>query len=135
MRWPWSFGVFMYFPTLVEVPVARMFLDLGMHPGPLLAYLMADPELSLQSMLMVAAVIGRPKTCAYVALGGAVQHLRRSAVRRLGRRRARWSGWRWALAAFAAVLAVGLGWLHHRRQRRRASVVKPVVIDKEKPPC
>ena len=33
------FGVFMYFPTLVEVPVARMFLDLGMHPGPLLAYL------------------------------------------------------------------------------------------------
>jgi uncharacterized protein len=25
------FGVFMYFPTLVEVPVARMFLDLGMH--------------------------------------------------------------------------------------------------------
>ena len=56
-----GFGVFMYFPTLVEVPVARMFLDLGMHPGPLLAYLMADPELSLQSMLMVAAVIGRPR--------------------------------------------------------------------------
>lgn len=62
------FGVFMYFPTLVEVPVARMFLDLGMHPGPLLAYLMADPELSLQSILMVAAVIGRPKTFAYVGL-------------------------------------------------------------------
>jgi uncharacterized membrane protein YraQ (UPF0718 family) len=62
------FGVFMYFPTLVEVPVARMFLDLGMHPGPLLAYLMADPELSLQSMLMVAAVIGRQKTGAYVAM-------------------------------------------------------------------
>jgi len=63
-----AFGVFMYFPTLVEVPVARMFLDLGMHPGPLLAYLMSDPELSLQSMLMVAAVIGRAKTFAYVAL-------------------------------------------------------------------
>ena len=62
------FGVFMYFPTLVEVPVAQMFLDLGMHKGPLLAYLMADPELSLQSMLMVAAVIGRTKTAAYVAL-------------------------------------------------------------------
>ena len=61
-----GFGVFMYFPTLVEVPVARMFLDLGMHPGPLLAYLMADPELSLQSMLMVAVVIGRAKTAAYV---------------------------------------------------------------------
>ena len=36
--------------------------------GPLLAYLMADPELSLQSILMVAAVIGRPKTVAYVGL-------------------------------------------------------------------
>ncbi len=62
------FGVFMYFPTLVEVPVAHMFLDLGMHRGPLLAYLMADPELSLQSILMVAAVIGRPKTFTYVGL-------------------------------------------------------------------
>jgi uncharacterized membrane protein YraQ (UPF0718 family) len=62
------FGVFMYFPTLVEVPVARMFLDLGMHPGPLMAYLMSDPELSLQSMLMVAAIIGWKKTSAYVAL-------------------------------------------------------------------
>jgi uncharacterized membrane protein YraQ (UPF0718 family) len=62
------FGVFMYFPTLVEVPVARMFLDLGMHRGPLLAYLMADPELSLQSILMVAAVIGRRKTFTYVGL-------------------------------------------------------------------
>ena len=49
-------------------PVARLFLDLGMHPGPLLAYLMADPELSLQSMLMVGAVIGRTKAAAYVAL-------------------------------------------------------------------
>ena len=63
-----AFGVVMYFPTLVEVPVARLFLDLGMHPGPLLAYLMADPELSLQSMLMVGAVIGRTKAAAYVAL-------------------------------------------------------------------
>jgi uncharacterized membrane protein YraQ (UPF0718 family) len=63
-----GFGVFMYFPTLVEVPVAHMFLDLGMHRGPLLAYLMADPELSLQSILMVAAVIGRAKTTSYVGL-------------------------------------------------------------------
>jgi uncharacterized membrane protein YraQ (UPF0718 family) len=63
-----AFGVLMYFPTLVEVPVAHMFLDLGMHRGPLLAYLMADPELSLQSMLMVAAIIGRAKTAAYVGL-------------------------------------------------------------------
>jgi uncharacterized membrane protein YraQ (UPF0718 family) len=56
-----AFGVFMYFPTLVEVPIARMFLDLGMHRGPLLAYLMADPELSLQSILIISAIIGRPR--------------------------------------------------------------------------
>ncbi len=62
------FGVFMYFPTLVEVPVAKMFLELGMHPGPLLAYLMADPELSLQSILMISAVIGRRKALSYVGL-------------------------------------------------------------------
>jgi uncharacterized membrane protein YraQ (UPF0718 family) len=61
------FGVFMYFPTLVEVPIAQMFLSLGMHRGPLLAYLMADPELSLQSILIVAAIIGRGKAWAYVA--------------------------------------------------------------------
>jgi uncharacterized membrane protein YraQ (UPF0718 family) len=53
------FGVFMYFPTLVEVPIARMFLSLGMHQGPLIAYLMADPELSLQSILITASIIGK----------------------------------------------------------------------------
>lgn len=62
------FGVFMYFPTLVEVPVAQMFLQLGMHPGPLIAYLMADPELSLQSILILTAIIGRLKTWTYVGL-------------------------------------------------------------------
>lgn len=62
------FGVFMYFPTLVEVPVARMFLDLGMAQGPLLAYLLADPELSLQSILVLNGVMGRKKTGIYVSL-------------------------------------------------------------------
>jgi uncharacterized membrane protein YraQ (UPF0718 family) len=62
------FGVFMYFPTLVEVPIARMFLDLGMARGPLLAYLLADPELSLQSILVLNGVMGRKKTGAYVGL-------------------------------------------------------------------
>jgi hypothetical protein len=60
------FGVFMYFPTLVEVPIAKMFLSLGMHRGPLLAYLMADPELSLQSILMISAIIGKAKAWVYV---------------------------------------------------------------------
>jgi uncharacterized membrane protein YraQ (UPF0718 family) len=63
-----TFGVFMYFPTLVEVPIARMFLDLGMHRGPLLAYLLADPELSLQSILVTGRIMGRKKTATYVSL-------------------------------------------------------------------
>ncbi len=60
------FGVFMYFPTLVEVPIAQMFLSLGMHRGPLLAYLISDPELSLQSILITASIIGRLKAWVYV---------------------------------------------------------------------
>ncbi len=111
-----GFGVFMYFPTLVEVPVARMFLDLGMHRGPLLAYLMSDPELSLQSMLMVAAVIGRAKTAAYVALV-AVFSIVAGLV---------YGAWVdgvslvWitlGLGAFAALLAGALTWLNGRRTR------------------
>lgn len=109
-----AFGVFMYFPTLVEVPVARMFLDLGMHPGPLLAYLMADPELSLQSILMIAAVIGRPKTFAYVGwvaifsiTAGLLYGAWVDGVR---------LGWlALGMAAFIAVLAGGLAWLHRRQ--------------------
>ena len=62
------FGVFMYFPTLVEVPVAQTFLSLGMHRGPLLAYLLADPELSLQSILITNSIIGKKKTAVYVIL-------------------------------------------------------------------
>jgi hypothetical protein len=60
------FGIFMYFPTLVEVPIAQMFLSLGMHRGPLLAYLISDPELSLQSILITATIIGRVRAWVYV---------------------------------------------------------------------
>ena len=63
-----GFGIFMYFPTLVEVPVARMFLDLGMAKGPLLAYLLADPEISFQSILVTRKIMGSKKVAVYVAL-------------------------------------------------------------------
>jgi uncharacterized membrane protein YraQ (UPF0718 family) len=108
------FGVFMYFPTLVEVPVARMFLDLGMHRGPLLAYLMADPELSLQSILMVAAVIGRPKTFAYVGLVAVFSTV-------AGLLYGAWvdgAGLAWiaiGLAAFVSSLVALLTWMRGRR--------------------
>ncbi|MHA2252271.1 MAG: permease [Candidatus Kariarchaeaceae archaeon] len=62
------FGIFMYFPTLMEVPIARAFLDLGMAKGPLLAYLLADPELSIQSILVTRKYIGDKKNMVYIVL-------------------------------------------------------------------
>ena len=62
------FGVFMYFPTLMEVPIARIFLDLGMAKGPLLAYLLADPELSIQSILVTRKFLGDKKNTVFVGL-------------------------------------------------------------------
>ena len=62
------FGVFMYFPTLVEVPMAKMFLGLGMAKGPLLAYLLADPVISLPSILVVRKLIGNKTTLMYALL-------------------------------------------------------------------
>jgi len=62
------FGVFMYFPTLVEVPMAKMFLGLGMSKGPLLAYLLADPVISLASILVVRKIMGTKRTLLYAIL-------------------------------------------------------------------
>ncbi|MHA1259828.1 MAG: permease [Candidatus Heimdallarchaeaceae archaeon] len=62
------FGVFMYFPTLMEVPIAKMFLNLGMSRGVLLAYLLADPELSIQSILVTRKYLGNKKNLIYVLL-------------------------------------------------------------------
>jgi len=62
------FGTVAYFPTLVEVPVAKMFLDLGMHQGPLMTYLLVDPVVSLQTLLVVNTIIGPKKTVAYAVL-------------------------------------------------------------------
>lgn len=62
------FGVVMYFPTLVEVPMAQMFLGLGMGHGPLLAYLLADPVVSLASLIVIRGLIGTKKTLVYALL-------------------------------------------------------------------
>jgi hypothetical protein len=121
------FGVFMYFPTLVEVPIANMFLSLGMHRGPLLAYLMADPELSLQSILMISVIIGRLKTWTYVgwvALFSTLAGLIYGA---------------WVngtplglLALYLAMLMAVLGfalWLVNRRNQQKMTAVKAASTD------
>ena len=111
------FGVFMYFPTLVEVPIAQMFLSLGMHRGPLLAYLMADPELSLQSILITSSIIGKGKTWVYVAwvtffstLAGLIYGAWTDGARL------------WLLALYLilglAVLVFALNWVGRRQTRR-----------------
>lgn len=124
------FGVFMYFPTLVEVPVAKMFLDLGMHPGPLLAYLMADPELSLQSMLMVIAVVGRKKTLAYVGLVALF-----SVISGLT-----YGAWIDGLAVWILALGLGLtavffGLILQIMSRRRASITHACIQTSKDEPC
>jgi uncharacterized membrane protein YraQ (UPF0718 family) len=62
------FGVVAYFPTLVEVPMARLFLDLGVGMGPLVAYLLADPVISLPSILVVRRFIGTRRLFWYIGL-------------------------------------------------------------------
>lgn len=59
------FGAVAYFPALVEVPIAEGFMNLGMHKGPLMAYLLADPVLSLQGLLIISKLIGKKKTIVY----------------------------------------------------------------------
>lgn len=62
------FGIVAYFPTLVEVPMARLFLDVGVGYGPLLAYLLADPVISLPSILVVRPLIGNKRLVWYIFL-------------------------------------------------------------------
>ncbi len=53
-------GVFMYTPTLVEVPFVRGLLESGMGTGAAFAFLLTGPALSLPSMLGVCKII-KPK--------------------------------------------------------------------------
>jgi uncharacterized protein len=121
------FGVFMYFPTLVEVPIANMFLSLGMHRGPLLAYLMSDPELSLQSILIISTIIGRLRAWTYVgwvALFSAIAGLAYGAwVDGLNV---------WLLAGYIAMLLTALAaglYLISRRNTQKVPAPGPAAAD------
>lgn len=59
------FGALAYFPALVEVPIAESFMKLGMNKGPLMAYMLADPVLSLQGVLVIRKLIGTKKMLVY----------------------------------------------------------------------
>jgi uncharacterized membrane protein YraQ (UPF0718 family) len=62
------FGAFMYFSTLMEVPIIQGLIGNGMGQGPALTMLLADPALSLPSMLVLNSIMGPKKTIAYCLL-------------------------------------------------------------------
>lgn len=59
-------GVFMYTPTLVEVPLVRGLLESGMGTGSAMAFLLTGPALSLPSILGVCKIV-KPKVPAVYA--------------------------------------------------------------------
>ncbi len=63
-----SFGAFMYFSTLTEIPILQGLIAKGMADGPALALLLAGPSLSLPNMLVIRKVLGTGKTAVYVAI-------------------------------------------------------------------
>ena len=62
------FGVSIYFPTLIEVPLAKILLDLGMDRGAVVAFLLAAYVLSPPTMLFLRRIIGTEKTQAYLIM-------------------------------------------------------------------
>ncbi|MFU8793335.1 MAG: permease [Acholeplasmataceae bacterium] len=63
-----TFGAFMYFATLTEVPIVNGFISLGMLKGPATALLLAGPSLSLPNMIVISRVLKLKKTATYVSL-------------------------------------------------------------------
>ncbi|MFU8786139.1 MAG: permease, partial [Candidatus Izemoplasmataceae bacterium] len=64
-----TFGAFMYFATLTEVPIVNMFIHtLGMHKGPAVALLLAGPSLSLPNMIVISKVLGLKKASTFFIL-------------------------------------------------------------------
>ena len=61
-----AIGVFMYTPTLVEVPLIRGLLESGMGTGAAMAFLLTGPALSLPSILGVCKIV-KPRVPAVYA--------------------------------------------------------------------
>lgn len=61
-------GAAMYFATLTEVPIIQGLVGSGMGKGPALSLLLAGPALSIQSILVLAAILGPRRTAVYCLL-------------------------------------------------------------------
>ncbi|HSQ74728.1 MAG TPA: permease, partial [Bacteroidota bacterium] len=61
-----TFGAFMYFATLTEVPIIQKLMGLGMGRGPALTLLLTGNALSLPSMIVLFKVMGKKQASAYI---------------------------------------------------------------------
>jgi uncharacterized membrane protein YraQ (UPF0718 family) len=63
-----TFGAFMYFATLTEVPIIQKLMALGMGRGPALTLFLTGNALSLPSMIVLFKVMGRKQAPVYIIL-------------------------------------------------------------------
>jgi hypothetical protein len=63
-----TFGAFMYFATLTEVPVVQKLMALGMDRGPALTLFLTGNALSLPSMIVLFKVMGKKQATAYILI-------------------------------------------------------------------
>jgi hypothetical protein len=98
-----------------------------MRSGPLLAYLMADPELSLQGILIITSVIGRRKAWAYVGWVALFSTLAGLLYGAWVDGATTWLILGGALAGIA-LLALALNWLAETVRRSQAAGVRGQVI-------
>jgi uncharacterized protein len=61
-----TFGAFMYFATLTEVPIIQKLMALGMGRGPALTLFLTGNALSLPSMIVLFKVMGRKQAPVYI---------------------------------------------------------------------
>lgn len=61
-----TFGAFMYFATLTEVPIIQKLMNLGMGRGPALTLFLTGNALSLPSILVLFKVMGKKQASVYI---------------------------------------------------------------------
>ena len=61
-----TFGAFMYFATLTEVPIVQKLMGLGMGRGPALTLFLTGNALSLPSMIVLFKVMGKKQAPVYI---------------------------------------------------------------------
>ena len=61
-----TFGAFMYFATLTEVPIVQKLMGLGMGRGPALTVFLTGNALSLPSMIVLFKVMGKKLAPVYI---------------------------------------------------------------------